>query len=206
MGSTTNTPSAELQKLEQKREKAYGSLQDVKRKRDSWDSQLPRMRAEATERRHSHPEEHAGAQKIPRDGTEAARLAQRIKERQAAENPHRDAFDKALAKFHDADRACVKFRRERILDLFGESDPDFAQAEQDMSHGWALVEHGAERYQGLVDRALALAHDTEGLNGQSVAWDPHPNDWRRQAREAQTSELAKPWPTPYALHKVQNVG
>jgi hypothetical protein len=65
---TKPTASGELRKLEQKRERAYAPLQDVKRAREAWDAETERLRGEYTQDRHIHPEQYQGSTFTPKPG------------------------------------------------------------------------------------------------------------------------------------------
>ena len=102
------TASSELNRLEQKREKAYAALQDVKRDRDAHDAETQRLGTEFTQHRHIYPEQYGGSTFRPKEGTEAAKQSAAIKRRMTEPNPHGEAFDKALAAFHAAPMCRVR--------------------------------------------------------------------------------------------------
>lgn len=207
--SATKTPpaaSAELAKLERKRDDLHTKAQAAKRQVNDWDAATEALRAELTARCHTHPDEVAGEQLRPRPGTEAARLEAEVRERMAADNPHIGDFEEARGAFTQADAELQRFQQTRLRDLLAELEPEHAVLADRFRDGLrALVEVG-DAYAALAATARALVTQTPGLDGSAVYEDPRPLEWRARAAAAlDEDELLAPGLTPVGSYELDRI-
>jgi hypothetical protein len=201
MPTALKTPSSELRRLQQDRDKLHARVREAKAKIAAWDEETAHLRGEFTVHGHAHPEQYEGADKRVKPGTEAAKLRSTIRER-LRDNPHRAAYGEAFAPYEGADLALRRFKREHVRERLGELDPDYDKATDTIREGLELLRRGCEEYRVAVEGARAIVLDTPLLNGQHLGHDPRPDEWRRLAADALDSEIAKPGLTPTAEAKL----
>lgn len=200
MPTTTNTPSAELRKLQDTRDKAHAKAREARAERDGWNEETERLRHEFSARCQAHPDEVEGPTQRPKPGTQAARLQGEIKARMAGDNPHEQAYSAALEHFHGFDRQVEQFKVERVRDRLAEFDPDAEAAVAALREAFEAQLEACEQYRAVVDRVHAVVTDTPGFVRKQGTYriDPRPAEWALQARQALESDVVKPGLSPVA--------
>ena len=200
MPTTTNTPSAELRKLQDTCDAAHAKAREARADRDGWNEETERLRHEYSAHCDSHPEEVEGAEQRVKPDTKAAQLQQEIKARMAGDNPHEQAYSAALEHFHGFDRQVERFKVERVRDRLAEFDPEAAVAVAALREAYEAQLEACEQYRAVVDRVHAVVTDTPGLVRKqgTYAIDPRPAEWALQARQVLESDVIKPGLSPVA--------
>jgi hypothetical protein len=189
-----STVSAQLRKLQGARDKAQAKVNKARREVSEWDAATEAMRAELTLRSETHAAEFEGPQRLPKKGTEAAKLAAHIKKRLREPNPYQAGYEKALGPYLAADRALSEFKRARLHDRLAELEPHHEKAVATIREGLELLKRGCEQYRVGVHGVRAITTDTPGLERRQgmYRFDPGPGAWERLASEALDREILRP--------------
>ncbi|HEX5954707.1 MAG TPA: hypothetical protein VFY37_02115 [Solirubrobacterales bacterium] len=202
---STTTPSAELHKLEQKREKAYAALQKVKRDREAYDAETAQLRADYTQHRHVYPEQYEGSTFRPKGGSEAAELEQALKKRLRDPNPQQEAYDKARAAFHAADVPYEDFKRQNVHGRIAETEADAKRAIEKMKAGAETQLEGCREYRGVADAVRDVALSTAGLSGQHAGFDARVNEVERWATQTLEADIRSPGLTDVGQRRAEKM-
>lgn len=204
MTTTTKTPSAELARLQDARDKAYAAVQEVKRERAGYETETANIKAAYTAFVNERPEDWANEVRLPKPGTPSAKERDKLRERLASENPHEKKFNAAVAKFHAADDVLHEFLTGHLPDLLAEQEPAVRALEDKRTEAFeALAEVGAE-YAELEAQARDWIIRTPRLNGQALKADPRPRQWAELARDNLGAPLAAPGLTGDAEWTISN--
>ena len=198
----TTPPSVEHRKLEQRREKAYAAVQEVKRRHAAHSEETEIMRSQLTERTTSHPEEFEGAAKAVRPNTEAAKLSAEIKVRMHEPNPHQEELDAKITAFHKADIDLSEWRERNVEARIAEFESDAEGAVEQIKAGFEQVLRGCEAYGVPREEVRGVAISTPRLSGQDVREDPRVNEWAQLAAAVRDDEITLPGLNDYAAWKV----
>jgi hypothetical protein len=200
----TKTPSAELDKLQRARDKAYADLQAVKRDRALWEDETEALRGSYTLLVRSRPEDHRDAAGNPKPGTPSAAEQHKLKKRIAGGNPHEDHFQSAKADFHAAAEKLNEFLTSRLPDLLGELEPAFDAIETKRVEAFELLSEVASEYGALEAKAREWIIRSPRLNGQALRSDPRPAQWAKLADENLESPLTAPGLTDVGAWTISN--
>jgi hypothetical protein len=193
--------SAELASLQKTRDRLHAKVRAAKTAMGAWDAETEGMRAQMTALVNAHPEQVEGVEKRVKPDTEAAKLRDQIIARMRGENPHRTAYEEALAPYLQADEALQEFKRTRLDDRLAELDPDAERSIERIREAFALLRDACDEYRQAVVRIRDVVVDTPGLNGMDQGEDPRPEGWRRDAQKILDGEIAKPGLTPVGAAK-----
>lgn len=202
----TASPTSELLKLERARENAYAPVAELKRQRQEHEDETQAMRVALSARTQRYPEEVVGENKVPKEGTETAKLAAEIRARMSTENPYEQDFRTAQAKFHEADEALTQFKLKNIRPRVEEGREDCVPAIETIQKGFELVKRGCAEYLVGLESSVAVAHDTSVLDGRDVGHDPRVHDWFKQAQAVLESEIILPQLTELGEWKADQHG
>jgi hypothetical protein len=199
--------SAELASLQKARDRLHAKVREAKAAMGAWDAETEGMRAQMTALVNAHPEQVEGTDKRVLPGTEAAKLRDQITARMRGENPHRAAYDEALAPYMEADEALQEFKRTRLDDRLAELDPDQRKATELIREGFELVRRGCEQYRASREDAGAIVAETPSLQNVPglYGWDPRVDEWYGAALAALEGEIELPALTPLGEWRLTNV-
>lgn len=190
---TTKTVSVadQLTKLTAAKEKAYVEVQKAKRKRDAFDAETQALQAEHSVRHQSYPEEYVRDRNhLPLPGTDAEKLANKVKDRMFNANPVQPELDAEVAKFHAAEIAERDFRVNNLELLIDEIAPQ-ADA-QELADAWATIARLADDYHRATERVRQLIIDMPTFEGRDIELDPRVQAWTDTAADGMTNAPLMP--------------
>ena len=208
MTTATKTASAELARLEQRREKTHAAVQKIKRDRNAYDDETQQRRAELGARQSSHPEEFEGAQKKVKPDTGSAELQAEIRRRMSEDNPHHADYEQALAEFHAADSAVTAFRNAHVQELIAEGDPDADHAIDAIRAPGEQLLDACNQYRGRTNGVRSVVSTTPALARKPGMFteDPRVEQWARMANEIVDADIAKPGLSETAAQRLSDLG
>jgi hypothetical protein len=196
------SPSTELKRLEKARDEAHSKAREAKLEVEEWDEETKAMRAEGTHHTHLYPEQYEGAEKRPKPGTDAAKLAATIRKRIESQNPHEAAYLEARDVFHRHDEAVERFKVERVQDRIAEAIADRSAAYERARDAFEALLEAADELVTVDERVRAVVVGTPGLSGQDWAHDGRPREWLGLARAGLDAQLENPGLAPWSEAKL----
>jgi hypothetical protein len=168
-----STPSSELARLQQVRDKAHAKVREAKRQLEDYAAETERMRADYGQHQPQHPEQY-DANSLPKPDTEAARMRAEISKRMNL-NPHRADYDAAIKPFHEADVALQDFQRTRVRDRIEEVTGEVDGAT--VREAWENLRDVLGAYRVELEEVKGIIASTPGLDGQAVGHDARVDEW-----------------------------
>jgi chromosome segregation ATPase len=205
---TKASVSSELRQVEAERERLHAKVREAREDVTAYDAETERLRAELTERIHAFGSEFEGAQRLPIQGTQSAKLAAKIKKRMREPTPCQGQYEAAMAAFTAADLDLSRLKKERLHDRLAEVRPDNQRAADKIREGLDLLREGCAEFQVGVNEVGRIVADTPGLHRRSGMYhhDPRPEEWYRMADAALESEIILPYLTEEAEWRLSNGG
>lgn len=152
-------------------EKAHQVVRDLKREASGWNAETEGMRAELSATFRTFPEQFDSAGQ-PREGTAAAELQRKVRERMATENPHEAKLPPAVGKFHEAEHETLRFRIEHSAQLLDPITEEGAEAIEKIRVALGDLVEATAAYGEAERKTLEFLETVPGLHGTDIAVTP----------------------------------
>lgn len=194
----------QLAKLEADNEKDHAQVRQDKREEQEREAHIAALRGEYTARCHEYPEELDKA-RMPKKGTEAARLRDEIDKLRDGPSPAQKKLGVSLPKFHGSGNLARRFRVANFEGIVAELIADIDKVESRFEQAFHEIAEAADAYGLLVEVVREFVIDSPGLDGQALTYDPRVNDWRKLAETAMDDPLIRPGLTELGAWKLDQV-
>ena len=187
--TTDRSVDAQLAKLERAVDQAHVKARDADDSRQAWRAERQQLEAQLAGLRALAPEQFAGRQQTPCEGTEAAAVAERIAAR-GVHYPHEAAANEATATWLDAQEQLQLFKVDTLAERL--SRLDTGDAGERIHRAAQSLTKACDQYAGQVEQVRQVVLDTWPRGGRRVGHDTRVDGWAELPRAIAATEVEPP--------------